>query len=48
MNDKQLEELQQMLPLMDDDLKREVLALMREVQDQGSQRLQGSKPRKTA
>lgn len=32
MNDKQLEELQQMLPLMDDDLKREVLALMREVQ----------------
>ena len=41
-------ELAMLLPLMDDDLKVELLALLREVQDQGLQRLQGSKPRKTA
>lgn len=41
-------ELAMLLPLMDDDLKAELLALLREVRDQGSQRLQGSKPRKTA
>lgn len=41
-------ELEELLPLMDDDLKLEVLALMREVQDQGLQRLQGTNPKLTA
>lgn len=41
-------ELAMLLPLMDEDLKVELLALLREVRDQGLQRLQGSNPRKIA